>query len=32
MDNMMSALPWFVAFVAVLGIYLLVRSRRATKK
>ena len=27
-----AALPWIVAFVVVLGIYLYVRSRRISKK
>ncbi len=30
--NLNAALPWLVAFVVVLGIYLYVRSRRVGKK
>jgi len=30
--NLNAALPWFVAFVVVLGIYIYVRSRRTSKK
>ncbi len=30
--DLMAGLPWFIAFVVVLGIYLFVRSRRLAKK
>lgn len=32
MDNVMKALPWAIAFVVVLGIYLFVRSSRLKGK
>lgn len=31
-SNLMNALPWAIAFVAVLCLYLYVRSRRIRKK
>lgn len=30
--NLSGALPWFVAFIVVLGLYFYVRSRRVGKK
>jgi len=31
-ENFMAALPWMVAFLVVLGLYLYVRSKRISKK